>query len=140
MLQPYIRVVGGPQVIAALRKLARNTTEIGLKRAMIQFGRFVFDAYKRCVPVDTGLSRRSLRYGIKEKSNRRVVLWIGPSTQGARGRQNKRSFDYLHFPDHGTKYIRAQRFAGKAFRRGRSQALPILMRNVRNAINASKTP
>jgi hypothetical protein len=138
-LQPYIRIHGAPVCIAALRELARRAGRQGLRRAMWWLARTIQQDYINVVPVDTGLSKRFLRYGVYQKQGL-TIAWIGPTAKSPANRQGKRPFDYLHFPDHGTKNIRAQRFAGKAFRRGSARVKPLIDTMIWDAIRRSRKP
>lgn len=140
-LQPYLRIVGKNDVIKALQALGRNTSGYGLRKALLLFGRYMHSSYLATVPVDTGLSRQDLTYRVKMYTPMKGFLWIGPRVKGAStGRQGKRPYDYLHFPDHGTRFIKAQRFAGKAFRRGSQNARGIINAYLQHCIRNSKRP
>lgn len=133
-LQPYIRIQGAPATIAALKQLGKNVTGMGFKKALLNFGSTIRQSYLTAVPVDTGLSKATLQRGVKMYGNSRAILWIGPSPRAPRSNRGKSPFDYLHFPDHGTKFIKAQRFAGKAFRNGSQRGLQSMYATIRAAI------
>lgn len=138
-LQPYIRIRGVPVTIAALKQLQKNVTGKGFKNALLDFGSVIRRSYISVVPVDTGLSKATLQRGVRTYPNNRYLLWIGPSPRAPRSNRGKSPFDYLHFPDHGTKYIKAQRFAGRAFRNGLHQGLSAMYAKIRAAIR-QRTP
>lgn len=138
-LQPYIRIQGVPVTIAALKQLQKNVQGKGFKHALLDFGTVIRRSYLNVVPVDTGLSKASIQRGLKTYSNNRYLLWIGPSPRAPKANRGKSPYDYLHFPDHGTVYIRAQRFAGRAFRSSLQQGLAAMYRRIRASVN-QRTP
>lgn len=133
MLQPYVRIHGREEVIRALKKLPDKVTRLGLKRAMLDFGVVIKQRYMQNIPDDIGIAKRSIRHWIRMNGANGVILKVGP-VNGQMNRQNKTAADYLHFPDHGTKNIRAQRFAGKSFREALSALIGIIATRVKQAL------
>ena len=121
MLKVYGRVNGIAGVYRKLNRIKNLVSDIGLENVMRRLGSIIRTNYLAKVPIDTGLSKRSIRFSIKKKGPRSVMLFVGPSRRGAANHQNKRSFDYLHFPDHGTRHIRAQQFTRKTLRGSRTE-------------------
>lgn len=138
-LQPYVRIQGVPATIAALKQLQKNVQGMGFKRALLKFGDTIRRAYLTVVAVDTGLSKAWIRHGVNMRGQNRAILWIGPSPRSPRSNRGKSPFDYLHFPDHGTKFIKAQHFAGRAFRNGSARGLADMYATIRDAIRR-RTP